>query len=61
MISTSATYDWTYIEPCKLRVGELVALDVEILDFADGVLMVPAAMQKDYPNDNSPVYIRKSR
>lgn len=39
-----------------LRVGELVQVDVEMLDFDDGVLMLPAAVQKDYPNDNSPVY-----
>lgn len=39
-----------------LRVGELVQLNVEMLDFADGVLMLPADIQKDYPNDNSPVY-----
>lgn len=39
-----------------LRVGELVHLDTEMLDFDDGVLMLPAAVQKDYPNDNSPVY-----
>lgn len=30
-----------------LRVGELVQLDVEMLDFEDGVLMLPAAVQKD--------------
>lgn len=39
-----------------VRVGELVALDVEMLDFEDSVLMLPAEVQKDYPNDNSPVY-----
>lgn len=39
-----------------LRVGELVQVDVEMLDFDDGVLMLPAVVQKDYPNDNSPVY-----
>ena len=39
-----------------LRVGELVALDVEMLDLDEGVLMLPASIQKDYPNDNSPQY-----
>lgn len=39
-----------------LRVGELVQLDVEMLDPNEGVLMLPAHVQKDYPNDNSPVY-----
>ena len=27
-----------------------------MLDFNDGVLMLPAAVQKEYPNDNSLVY-----
>lgn len=39
-----------------LRVGELVQLDVEHLDLAEGIIMLPADIQKDYPNDNSPVY-----
>lgn len=39
-----------------LRVGELVQLDIEHLDLAEGIIMLPAAIQKDYPNDNSPVY-----
>ena len=39
-----------------LRVGELVALDVEMLDLDEGVLMLPASIQKDYPNGNSPQY-----
>lgn len=39
-----------------LRVGEVVALDVSMVDFEDGVLMLPAKIQKDYPNDNSPTY-----
>lgn len=39
-----------------LRVGELVQLDGEMLDFEDSVLMLPAEVQKDYPNENSPVY-----
>lgn len=39
-----------------LRVGETVAIDVSMIDFEDGVLMLPADLQKDYPNDNSPTY-----
>jgi len=39
-----------------LRVGEAVAVDVSMIDFEDGVLMLPADIQKDYPNDNSPDY-----
>jgi integrase/recombinase XerC/integrase/recombinase XerD len=39
-----------------LRVGELVQLDVEMLDLNEGVIMLPADLQKDYPNDNTPVY-----
>jgi integrase/recombinase XerC/integrase/recombinase XerD len=39
-----------------LRVGEAVAVDVSMIDFEDGVLMLPADIQKDYPNDNSPTY-----
>jgi len=39
-----------------LHVGELVALDVEMLDLNEGVLMLPASIQKDYPNDNTPQY-----
>jgi integrase/recombinase XerC/integrase/recombinase XerD len=39
-----------------LRVGEFVALDVEMLDLGEGVLMLPASIQKNYPNDNAPQY-----
>lgn len=39
-----------------LRVGELVALDVEMLDLDEGIIMLPAAVQKDYPNENTPSY-----
>ena len=39
-----------------LRVGELVALNVEMLDLNEGVLMLPASIQKDYPNNNTPQY-----
>jgi integrase/recombinase XerC/integrase/recombinase XerD len=37
-----------------LRVGELVALDVEHLRDANSSLYLPGHIQKDYPNDNSP-------
>jgi len=41
-----------------LRVSEAVALDVEHVDLADAELGLPADLQKDYPNDNSPDYTR---
>ena len=41
-----------------LRVGELVALNVEMLDLNEGVLMLPAPIQKDYPNNNNPTAYR---
>lgn len=37
-----------------LRVGELVAVDVAMLRESNSVLYLPAHIQKDYPNDNSP-------
>lgn len=39
-----------------LRVGEAVAVDVNMIDFEDSVLRLPAGVQKDYPNENSPQY-----
>jgi len=41
-----------------LRVGELVALDVENLHLGDdpAYLSLPASIQKDYPTDRSPRY-----
>jgi len=40
-----------------LRVGEAVALDVaDHVDLDDGVIVLPAAIQKDYPTDRSPSY-----
>lgn len=39
-----------------LRVGEIVQVDVEMLDLDDGVLGIPAGIQKDYPNENTPQY-----
>ena len=37
-----------------LRVGELVALDVDLLRDGNTELYLPAEIQKDYPNENSP-------
>lgn len=39
-----------------LRVGECVAVDVELLDLDEVILQLPAGIQKDYPNENSPTY-----
>jgi integrase/recombinase XerC/integrase/recombinase XerD len=33
-----------------------MALDTEMLDLEEGIVMLPASIQKDYPNDNSPEY-----
>ena len=40
-----------------LRVAEAVALDVEMLDLSEGIIMLPPEIQKDYPNDNTPEYV----
>ena len=40
-----------------LRVAEAAALDVEMLDLSEGIIMLPAGIQKDYPNDNTPEYV----
>ena len=37
-----------------LRVGELVAVDVDMLREGNTALYVPTEIQKDYPNDNEP-------
>ena len=37
-----------------LRVGELVAVDVEMLRDNNSALYLPSEIQKDYPNENSP-------
>jgi len=37
-----------------LRVGELVAVDVDMLREGNSALYVPTDIQKDYPNDNEP-------
>jgi len=39
-----------------LRVNELVSLDVDMFDLDDALLGLPADIQKDYPNDNTPTY-----
>ncbi|MFD1687601.1 tyrosine-type recombinase/integrase [Halobellus litoreus] len=41
-----------------LRVGELVALDVDHLREGNTRLYLPGHLQKDYPNDNSPDAVR---
>lgn len=41
-----------------LRVGELVAVDVEYLRDGNTRLYVPGHIQKDYPNDNTPTATR---
>jgi len=38
----------------RLRVGELVAVDVDMLREGNSTLYVPTEIQKDYPNDNEP-------
>lgn len=43
-----------------LRVSELVALKMDMLDLSDAVVAIPPEIQKDYPNDNSPEYTRIS-
>lgn len=41
-----------------LRVGEAVALDTEMLDLSEGIIMLPPEIQKDYPTeDTSPSYV----
>lgn len=37
-----------------LRRGELAAVDRDMVDLEDGELRIPASIQKDYPNDNTP-------
>ncbi|WP_435078387.1 tyrosine-type recombinase/integrase [Halococcus sp. AFM35] len=40
-----------------LRVSELVALDVSMLDLDEEITMLPGKIQKDYPTDRSPQYV----
>ncbi len=37
-----------------LRRAELAALDRDIVDLDEGELRIPASIQKDYPNENTP-------
>jgi len=37
-----------------LRRGELEQVNRDMLDLSEGQLRIPAGIQKDYPNDNSP-------
>lgn len=39
-----------------LRVSELVALDVDMVETEEGVLMLLPEIQKGYPNDSNPSY-----
>lgn len=39
-----------------LRVSEAVALDVDMLDLSEGIVMLPASIQKEYPTERSPQY-----
>jgi integrase/recombinase XerD len=39
-----------------LRVNELTSLGVDMLDLNEGIVMLPAGIQKDYPTDRSPQY-----
>lgn len=39
-----------------LRVAEAIALDVEMVDLDEGIVMLPADIQKDYPTERSPQY-----
>lgn len=40
-----------------LRVGELVKLNVSMLDLDEGIIMLPGEIQKDYPTEHSPQYV----
>ena len=44
----------TLLYDTGLRRGELAQVDRDMLDLDDGQLRIPARIQKDYPNDNSP-------
>lgn len=44
----------TLLYDTGLRVGELVQIDNEMLRENNEVLYIPAHIQKDYPNENSP-------
>jgi len=44
----------TVLYDTGLRRAELAALDRAMLDLDDGTLRIPADIQKDYPNENTP-------
>ena len=44
----------TLLYDTGLRRGELSQIDCDMLDLQEGQLRIPARIQKDYPNDNSP-------
>jgi integrase len=44
----------TLLYDTGLRRAELSQVDRDMLDLRDGELRIPASIQKDYPNDNSP-------
>jgi len=44
----------TMLYDTGLRRGELAAVSVDMLDLDEGELRIPADIQKDYPNENSP-------
>ena len=44
----------TVLYDTGLRRGELAQVDRDMLDLDEGELRVPASIQKDYPNDNTP-------
>lgn len=44
----------TMLYDTGLRRSELAAVDVDMLDLEQEELRIPAGIQKDYPNDNSP-------
>ncbi len=44
----------TLLYDTGLRRGELAAVDREMLDLEEAELRIPAAIQKDYPNENTP-------
>lgn len=45
----------TLLYDTGLRRGELAQVNQDMLDLAEGHLHIPPAIQKDYPNDNTPI------
>jgi integrase len=44
----------TLLYDTGLRRGELSSVNLDMLDVDDGTLRIPAMIQKDYPNENTP-------